>query len=108
MGAFGELLIKTWGGDLDRYRGNYESKPKTKVVETTETDKAKYRYEYKISKARERLNILTNNLMYRPQDVKNYTEDSIKGGFRQLGFDENIQNIIWSEYSEFISKCVLK
>lgn len=108
MGAFGELLIKTWGGDLDRYRGDYEPKFKTKVIETTEEDKERYRYERKISKARERLNILTNNLMYRPQDVKNYTEDSIKSGFRQLGYDENIQNIMWSEYSEFISKYVLK
>lgn len=69
MGAFGELLIKSWGGDLDRYRGNYESKSNAKDAETTEEDKARFRYEYKISQARRRLEILTSNLIYRPQDV---------------------------------------
>ena len=108
MGAFGELLIKTWGGDLDRYRGNYETKSTTKVVETIEEDKERFRYEYKISNARDRLNLLTTNLMYRPQDVKNYTEESIKGGFKQLGYDENIQNIMWYEYKKFVSKYLVK
>ena len=41
--------------------------------------------------------------MYRPQDVSNYTEESIKSGFKQLGYDDNIQNIMWNEYEEFVS-----
>ncbi len=32
MGAFGELLIQTMGGDLDSYRGNHTKKTKTKKV----------------------------------------------------------------------------
>lgn len=108
MGAFGELLIKNWGGDLDRYRGNYRSKPIKKVVETTDEDREKFRYELKISNARKQLDLLTTNLMYKPQYVNNYTEESIKNGFRQLGYDENIQNIMWDEYSNFISKYVIK
>ena len=104
MGAFGELLIKTWGGDLDRYKGNYETRSTIKVVETTEEDKERFRYEYKISKARDMLDLLTSNLMYRPKNIKNYTEQSIKDLFKQSGYDENIQNIMWNEYEEFISK----
>src|ERR1035438_7518071 len=34
MGAFGRLLIKSWGGDLDRYEGNY----KTKDMEETKQE----------------------------------------------------------------------
>ena len=108
MGVFGELLIKTWGGDLDRYRGNYQTKPTNEVMETTDEDKERYRYEYKISKARDRLNLLTTSLMYRPQDVSNYTEESIKAGFKQLGYDDNIQNIMWNEYEEFVSRYMVK
>ena len=103
MGAFGELLIKYWGGDLDHYRGNDQSK-RIEIVVTSEKDKERYRYEYKISKARDRLNLITTNLMYRPQNEINYTEESIKDGFKQLGYDDNIQNIMWNEYSDFISK----
>lgn len=46
--------------------------------------------------------------MYRPQDVSNYTEESIKGGFKQLGYDDNIQNIMWNEYREFVSRYLVK
>jgi hypothetical protein len=42
MGAFGELLIKNWGGDLDRYRGNYGTKHTNKNIETTEEDKVRF------------------------------------------------------------------
>ena len=111
MGAFGELLIKTWGGDLDKYRGNYETKFTTntnKLVETTEEDRERFRYEYKISQARDRLKLLTSNLMYRPQNVENYTEEIIKSGFKKLGYDTNIQNIMWDEYKKFISKYIIK
>lgn len=106
MGSFGELLIKTWGGDLDKYRGNYVVQSTTKEIETTEEDKERLRYKYKISKARHRLNLLKTNLRYRPQDVNNYTEKSVKSGFKQLGYDDNIQNIMWSEYNEFVSKII--
>ena len=108
MGAFGELLIQYWGGDLDRYRGNRQTKATGKGVEATGANKENFRYEYKISKARDRLNTLTTNLMYRPQDVSDYTEKSIKGGFKQLGYDDNIQNIMWNEYNEFIHRYVVK
>jgi hypothetical protein len=108
MGAFGELLIKTWGGDLDRYRGNYETKSTTKAVETTEEDKERSMYNRKIDLARNRLDLLTTNIMYNPQDINDYTEESMKGGFKQLGYDENIQNIMWNEYMEFVSKYVVK
>ncbi len=106
MGAFGELLIQTWGGDLDRYRGNKTKRENVVLKETTEEEKEQFRYERKISRARQRLDILTSNLMYRPQDLKNYTEESIKNGFKQLGFDVNIQNIMWSEYCSFLDKYI--
>lgn len=84
------------------------SRTKIIKIEATEEDKEKYRYEYKISKARDRLNLLTTNLMYRPQDVNSYTEESIKRGFKQLGYDDNIQNIMWNEYQEFVSRYLVK
>ncbi len=106
MGAFGELLIQTWGGDLDRYRGNTTQNKNITTKETTEEEKEQFRYECKISKARQRLDILTSNLMYRPQDVENYTEESIKNGFKQLGFDVNVQKIMWDEYCSFLDKYI--
>lgn len=114
MGAFGELLIQTWGGDLDKYLGNIPTnrdlggKQESIKDETTEEDKERFRYEYKLSTARHRLDILTTNLMYEPKSIENYTEESIKNGFKQLGFDSNIQNIMWCEYCSFLDKYINK
>ena len=106
MGTFGELLIQTWGGDLDRYRGNTTQNRGIVAMETDEEEKEQFRYERKISIARKKLDMLTSNLMYRPQDVKNYTEESVKNGFKRLGFDVNIQNIMWGEYCSFLDKYI--
>tara|TARA_R110000851_G_scaffold326865_1_gene495888 strand:+ start:646 stop:978 length:333 start_codon:yes stop_codon:yes gene_type:complete len=106
MGAFGELLIQRWGGDLDRYRGNTTQNKNIATKKTTEEEKEQFRYEYKISKAKQNLDLLTSNLMYRPQDAQNYTEESIKNGFEKLGFDVNIQKIMWDEYSSFLDKYI--
>ena len=106
MGAFGELLIQHWGGDLDKYRGNTPDKPKTIAVETTSTEKEQLRDVLILAKATRTLTQLTSSLIYRPQDAKNYTEEDIKNGFKQLGLDVNIQNIMWNEYCSFLDKYI--
>ena len=104
MGAFGELLIQSWGGDLNSYRGNTSNSTKTFVDKTTEEEKKQFRYERKIQLARDTLDLLKSKVMYEPQHIKNFTEDIIKKYFKQLGYDENIQNIMWNEYLEYLSK----
>ena len=97
MGAFGELLIQTWGGDLDKYLGNIPTNRNVAEDETTEEDKERFRYEYKLSTARHRLDILTSNLMYEPKSIENYTEESIKNGFlERIGSGTKFLQIISS------------
>ena len=73
-----------------------------------EIEKENFIYEYKILKAKSRLDILTSNLMYTPQLVQQYTEKSIKNGFKQLGFEAKIQCIMWDEYCSFLADTKLK
>lgn len=99
MGAFGELLIRYWGGDLDRYRGisrdRYRGNTanKTSPVEknnddytlTEDESKRLKIFCYNINKSKLFLDTLTSNLMYKPEMTINYTEESVKSGFSQLG-----------------------
>lgn len=101
MGAFGELLIKTWGGDLDKYSGNRSQRS---IDETTEEEREQFRYERKVGYARYALNTLTSNLMYAPKKAKNYTERIIKDWFKEMGYNTDIQNIMWNDYCSFLNK----
>ena len=111
MGAFGELLIQHWGGDLDKYRGN-TNQPKKEIVELSEqeklNEKIKTRYEYKIKYARKLLSVLTNQIMYQPHIVNLIDKELFMFSFKQNGYDLNISNLMWKEYNEFIKKYVNK
>jgi len=96
------LLIQTWCGDLDSYRGNTQTSEETGSTETTEVEEKQFSDELKVIQARRKLTALTANLIYWPQNTKNYTEESIKEGFNKLGFDVNIQNMMWDEYCHFM------
>lgn len=110
MGAFGELLIQRWGGNLEVYRnaGSSNSNKIEPIVETTEEDKERFRRERVISHARVHLDSLTSNLIYMPDEVVNFTEESVKAGFKKLGYGIGIQNIMWKEYCSFVKKYIKK
>jgi hypothetical protein len=63
---------------------------------------------HNIQSARKRLDILTNVLIYRPQQAVQYTEQSVKDGFKALGYDSDIQNTMANEYQEFINTYIIK
>jgi phenylalanyl-tRNA synthetase alpha subunit len=108
MGAFGELLIQHWGGDLKKYKNptsGYKKQVKKQVKKTELTLEEKKENE-QICIARYRLDLLTSKLIYTPSDISNYTEESIKNGFKQLNFNSNIQNLMWDEFVEFKNKYI--
>lgn len=104
MGAFGELLIQKWGGNLNNYNGNKTTKQESVIGDETPPNKEESLRQLKILKARKYLSSLTSSLIYTPQEAKNYTEESIKTGFKKLGFDGDVQNIMWDEYCLFVEK----
>lgn len=58
-----------------------------------------------LENARFILNRLTDNLMYKPEEVNTILEKpkcDIKSYFAIRGFDENIQNIMFDEFNKFV------
>jgi hypothetical protein len=107
MGAFGELLIQHWGGDLDKYHGNHtnsKKEPQEISEQEQKNQQLKYQYNYKIQSARKMLLGLTSDIMYQSDIVNHITETSLKNGFSN--YDKNIQNLMWKEYNIFINKYV--
>lgn len=101
MGAFGELLIEHFGGDLKKYRGQYEpSNEDNKNNEEVE----KQEVDIELMDARKHLTSLENRLIYYPNEIKYYTEDIIKDGLKNSKFSKRVQNIIWDEFSDFKNK----
>ena len=112
MGAFGELLIKHWGGDLDKYRGNTNQPKKETEVKLTEqeirNEKIKTRYEYKIMYARKLLDVLTNQIIYKPSIANGIDKEQFISSYQNNGYDLNISNLMWKEYNEFLKKYINK
>lgn len=113
MGAFGELLIMYWGGDLDAYRGNAKAKfPKAKTPDVPLTEEELMRRKedtikrWRLSHARQTLNGLTDNIMYKFIDPNDINEDSFRNAYRNENTDEWIIDIMWKEYNEFLTKYV--
>ena len=124
MGAFGEMLIQYWGGDINVYRGNKpmsnpEYKKEEKKKESDE-DRALREYNEKYNQnkgykanelrfATEHLNRLTNGIMYRPKTIDDITEESFKDGFvNKLKFSSEVADIMWNKYCEFVKTYVKK
>ena len=63
-------------------------------------------YERKIDNARRYLSLITTNIMYRPEIADNIDKIKLKEKFKSMGYDMNIQNLIWEEYKEFLKKYV--
>ena len=102
MGAFGELLIQRWGGDLNTYNGNKIIKKDDLVYE--KESKEERVFELMVLKARRHLTSLESSLIYRQDEAKLYTEDIIKNGFKKLGFNNYIQEKMWKEFCLFVDK----
>jgi len=56
-----------------------------------------------IDTARKRLDLLTNKLIYHPTETKSYTEQSVRNGFKHLGYSIEVQDQMVKEYSTFIN-----
>ena len=111
MGAFGEMLIEYWGGDIKTYRGekpSYSNKTKHKEVKIIKENEKKFQHTYNLDRARRELDVLTSNLMYRPENVNNYTKESLKNGFKRLGFNAEIQEVMWNEFNVFVQTYITK
>tara|TARA_R100000541_G_scaffold39136_1_gene46984 strand:- start:10381 stop:10710 length:330 start_codon:yes stop_codon:yes gene_type:complete len=105
MGAFGELLIQRWGGNLEYYRGDKVTKKEIeKTFEENTKEKEEIFFELKVLRARKHLSSLKSSLIYRTDEAKLYTESVIKNGFNKLGFEPIIQDKMWIEFSSFIDK----
>jgi hypothetical protein len=108
MGAFGELLIKTWGGDLDHYRGNDNHRGKINDQGDTEEEKIKANDErikqQKIDSAKFHLDRLTDSLSYRPENIKYITEQSFKASYIKIKTEDWIIDLMWVEYQKYLKK----
>jgi hypothetical protein len=105
MGAFGELLVQRWGGNLDTYNENKIIKKDILVCDKESKESKEERiFELKILKARKHLTSLKSSLIYRQNESKLYTEDVIKNGFKKLGFNDYIQDKMWEEFCLFVDK----
>ena len=70
MGAFGELLIKTMGGDLDSYRGNKsETVEPIEMVELTDDEVVQRDMEIHEKKMLKELRPLLDRIMYKVIDM---------------------------------------
>jgi len=110
MGAFGELLIKTWGGDLEHYRGNDIKREKS--TEMTYEEQIKAREEFakmrKLSYARDYLHRLTTNIIYKSVDYTQITEVLFRDSYKKINAENWVIDAMWSEYTEFLNKYVIK
>lgn len=113
MGAFGEMLIRNWGGDLDAYRGNNNSRNNiVDVKELTDEEKKaehlKFIRERQISYAKDHLRLLTNNIMYKPEICDVINEKMFKEAYRTHKFSDEISDLMWIEYNNFVDKYIKK
>lgn len=109
MGAFGELLIKSWGGDIDSYQGNTPHRPDVKPVEEIpEEQKEKFRYHRETSYARNHLNRLTNKIMYDNSAADDITEAVFREGYARINTKSSIVDLLWNEYQQFLIKYIKK
>jgi hypothetical protein len=108
MGAFGELLIETMGGDLNKYKNanNNNNTKYNKNDVVTEKEKKETIKNYNLTKARNWLEILTNHIMYNPHIVAEINEDNFIHNCEKRGFNKETQKILWKEYNKFINNYV--
>ena len=111
MGEFGKMLIENFGGDIDLYEGRKPSISKTEVKKSEEKLK-KRKNEFEklriLSHARQHLDRLTNNIMYRKEISEQINKKLFIKSYKDIGYSLEVSKVMWSEYCIFINKYVKK
>jgi len=107
MGAFGKMLIEHWGGDMKTYEGHTSKTTKTEILETEEElqeQKSKFVKQRILSYAREHLDRLTTNIIYKNEISDKITEELFIKSYKDIGYSTDVSSVMWLEYCDFIKK----
>lgn len=88
MGAFGELLIHHWGGDLDKYRGNHHDNKPSKQREATDEEMKIIKQERHDNQMKRELFSLFDKIIYGVIDMekvklKDFKQDDHRAYFKK-------------------------